>query len=280
MKPRERVELAGLTAPVIIVLVIGFVIPVVSVLALSVRTPEGGVTAGNFINALTSPYYLRAGFRSVVLAVIQTVITLAIATPLAYVMAQAERRLRAVLMILIILPLMTSVVVRSFGWVVLLGPAGPFSGFDWFLTLSRSRQGLLGTEAGMVIAMVQVLIPFAVLPILGVLGRIDRHLEQAARTMGANFWAAIRLVVLPLAKPGIIAAATVVFALSVSSFITPGLIGGKQLPVLAATVYADATVNLNWPVAAAQAVLILFIVLVAMWVLSLFSRQPKEDHGR
>src|SRR3546814_10671336 len=141
---------------------------------------------------------------------------------------------------------MTSVVVRTFGWVVLMGPAGLLPQIPLTGALVPGTQGFLGTEVGVVIAMVQVLLPFAVLSILGVMSGIGRQLEEAARTMGAGYWRTIGTVVLPLSRPGIVAGASLVFVLSVSSFITPRLIGGAPIPVFAQTIYVDATINLAW----------------------------------
>ncbi len=131
---------------------------------------------------------------------IQTVITLIIAIPLSYVMARAGSKVRSFLLIVVILPLMTSVVVRTFGWVVLMGPSGLLMKIPGAEFLVGGTQGFLGTETGVVIAMVQVLLPFAVLSILGVVSGIRPQLEEAARTLGAGFWRTLWHVVLPLSR--------------------------------------------------------------------------------
>ncbi|MFM1728168.1 ABC transporter permease [Prescottella soli] len=179
-------------------------------------------------------------------------------------MAGLSAKARAFMMIATILPLMTSVVIRTFGWVILMGPSGPLAKIPGFLDLSQARQGLLGTELGVNIAMVQVLVPFAVLSVLGVINGIDGRLREASRTMGASFLGTFRHVVLPLALPGIVSGATLCFALSISSFITPNLIGGAQLPVIAGFIYHDATVSNDIPFAATQAVLILAVVVITI----------------
>lgn len=257
-----------LVLPALLLLVIGFAIPVASMLVSSVTEAGGikGLTLDNYQRFFETEFYLRAGLRSLKLSLIQTAVCLALAIPLAYIMARAGSRLRTALLVLVILPLMTSVVVRTFGWVVLMAPNGLLGG---------NGQGLLGTETGIIIAMVQVLLPFAVLTILGVITGIDAQLEEAARTMGASFWSTMRHVVIPLAAPGILAGGTLVFALSISSFITPNLIGGARLPVLASTIYTDATVNLDWPFAAAQSVVLLAAVLVALMATARLGRGRK-----
>ncbi|MDA3146175.1 ABC transporter permease [Leucobacter sp. UCMA 4100] len=265
MKSTRR-EPLFLLLPAIALLVVGFVAPVSGMLLMSVQSPAGGFTLEQFTKLFDSGYHLQAAWRSLRLGLMQTLVTIAIALPISYIMVRAKAWLRSFLLIVIILPLMTSVVVRTFGWLVLMGPNGllmQIPGMQW---LVKGSQGFLGTEVGIVVAMVQVLLPFAVLTILGVMSGISPRLEEASRTMGAGFWRTLWFVILPLTKPGIIGAASLVFVLSVSSFITPRFIGGTQIPVFAQTIYVDATTNFNWPFAAAQAVVLfagVMLVLVA-----------------
>ncbi|MDZ8274650.1 ABC transporter permease [Microbacterium aquimaris] len=273
MSARTRKEPWLLLLPAAALLGIGFVTPVAGMLLMSVQTPAGGFTLENFARLFSSEYYMQAAWRSLRLGVIQTVVTLIIAIPLSYIMARAGSRLRSFLLIVVILPLMTSVVVRTFGWVVLMSPAGPLMQIPGLQELVGGTQGLLGTEVGIVIAMVQVLLPFAVLSILGVMAGISPQLEEASRTLGAGFWRTLRTVVLPLSVPGILAGASLVFVLSVSSFITPRFIGGVQIPVFAQTIYVDATTNLDWPFAAAQAVLLFAGVMLVLAAVARIGKQ-------
>lgn len=273
MSVRTRKEPWLLLLPAILLLALAFIAPVAGMLLMSVQSPAGGFTIENFTRLFTSEYHLQAALRSLRLGVIQTAITLALAIPLSYVMARSGSKVRSFLLIVVILPLMTSVVVRTFGWVVLMGPSGLLMQIPGADLLVGGNQGFLGTETGVVIAMVQVLLPFAVLSILGVISGIGPQLEEASRTLGAGFWRTLWHVVLPLAVPGIVAGATLVFVLSVSSFITPRFIGGSQIPVFAQTIYVDATTNLDWSFAAAQAVLLFAGV---MFVLAATSRLGKQ----
>lgn len=273
MSIRTRKEPWLLLLPAIVLLAMGFVTPVAGMLLMSVQSSAGGFGLENFTRLFTSEYHLEAAWRSLRLALIQTIVTLALAFPLSYIMARAGSRLRSFLLMVIILPLMTSVVVRTFGWVVLMGPAGLLMKVPGLDMLVEGTQGFLGTEAGIVIAMVQVLLPFAVLSILGVLGGIGPQLEEASRTLGAGFWRTLAHVVVPLSIPGVVAGASLVFVLSVSSFITPRFIGGAQIPVFAQTIYVDATTNLNWPFAAAQAVLLFAGVMLVLMATARLGKQ-------
>ncbi len=266
MNERTRKEPLLLLLPAALLLLLGFVTPVSAMLLMSVQSPAGGFTLDNFQRLFDSGYNLQAAWRSLRLGIVQTVVTILIALPLSYLMSRASSKLRSFLLIVVILPLMTSVVVRTFGWVVLMGPNGLMMKVPGAELLVKGTQGFLGTEAGVSIAMIQVLLPFAVLSILGVVSGIKPQLEEAARTLGAGYWRSLWHVVLPLTLPGIVAGASLVFVLSVSSFITPRFIGGAQIPVFAQTIYVDATTNLDWPFAAAQAVMLfagVMLVLIA-----------------
>ncbi|MFC9514335.1 ABC transporter permease [Nocardiaceae bacterium NPDC056970] len=261
---RRSAEPWLLVLPLIALLLIAFVIPVARTLLASFTTDSSGFTLDNFARFFGSSVSLGASERSLRMAFVQTIVSVVIAVPLAYIMAGLSAKARAFMMIATILPLMTSVVIRTFGWVILMGPSGPLAKIPGFLELSQARQGLLGTELGVNIAMIQVLVPFAVLSVLGVVNGIDGRLREASRTMGASFVGTFRHVVLPLALPGIVSGATLCFALSISSFITPNLIGGAQLPVIAGFIYHDATVSNDIPFAATQAVLILAVVVITI----------------
>ena len=261
---RDRIEDLALASPGILLLALAFVLPLVEMLRLSVVGDGGGFTSEHFIRFVTDTYYLGVAWRTVYLSLLITAICAVIGFPLAYVMARVTPRLRLWLIVLIILPLMTSVVVRTFGWMVLLGRGGliPFS--LWKMGFVGRNFTLMHTEAAIVIGMVQVLLPFTTLSILGVVMKIDHRLEEASRTMGASFFATLRTVILPLAMPGILAGSLLAFTLSVSSFVTPSLLGGVRLPVVAGSIYDAATKTLEWNFAAAQSVILLAGVLLAL----------------
>lgn len=261
---RDRTEDLVLAGPGILLLALAFVYPIAEMLRLSVIDANGAFTLHHYTRFLTDSYYLGIIWRTVYLSVIITVICAAVGFPLAYVMARVGPSLRLWLIVLIILPLMTSVVVRTFGWMVVLGRGGLIPWSLWQMGLVGRNFSLMQTETAIVIGMVQVLIPFTTLSILGVVMKIDTRLEEAARTMGAGFLATLRTVVLPLAMPGILAGSILAFTLSASSFVTPSLLGGVRLPVVAGSIYEAATKTLEWNFAAAQSVILLAGVLLAL----------------
>jgi putative spermidine/putrescine transport system permease protein len=271
----DRTENLLLVLPGLLLLALAFFLPIFQMLALSVSGPAGP-TLDHFAKFLGDPYYLGILWRTVRLSLIITLVCAAVGFPLAYIMARVGPTLRLWLIIMVILPLMTSVVVRTFGWMVLLSRSGLVPDMLRSLGLAGRSFALMHTETAIVIGMVQVLLPFTTLSILGVITRIDPQLEEAARTMGCSFLQAIRSVVLPLSLPGIVAGSLLAFTLSASSFVTPNLLGGARIQVLAASIYNSVTQTLDWPFAAAQAV-ILFVGIVL--VLIPYIRLTARPHG-
>lgn len=259
---RGLVEPLVLVTPGIALLFGAFLFPVGQILILSVAPPADGLGMwANFARFFADDYYLRVAWRTFRLSCLITLITALIGFPLAYVMARAPRWLAFLLLLLTVLPLMTSVVVRTFGWMMVLGRGGPVTELLQLLGFGARAAVLLHTETGIVVAMVQVLLPFMVLTTLGVIAGIHPYLEDAARTMGASFYRTLRHVVLPLSAPGLVSGSLLVFAISMSSFITPNLVGGVRLPVMAGAIYQQAIHTLDWSFAAAQSTLLLVAVL-------------------
>lgn len=251
----DRRETFLLLLPGLALLVLGFLLPILRMLMLSVLDADG-LSLANFARFFQDSYYPLILWRTVWLSAIITAITAIIGFPLAYIMSRVEPKVRLWLVVMVILPLMTSVVVRTFGWMVMLGRSGPIAATLRDLGLVGRGFSLMHTEAAIVLGMVQVLLPFMVLTLLGVLTRLDPRLEEAARIMGCSFLSSLRNVVLPLSLPGVVAGSLLVFTLSASSFVTPSLLGGARIEVLAGSVYKSVTQTLDWNFAAAQAVIL------------------------
>ncbi|MDF1775478.1 MAG: ABC transporter permease [Rhizobiaceae bacterium] len=269
----DRLENMALVMPGLLLLGLAFILPVLQMLVLSVSGPDG-FTLEHFTRFLSDSYYLGILWRTVRLSALITLITALIGFPLAYIMAKSGPRLRLWLTLIVILPLMTSVVIRTFGWIVLLGRSGMIPSMLRDLGLVGRSFSIIQTESAIVIGMVQVLLPFMTLSVLGVVMSIDGRLEEAARTMGCSFMKTIRTVVLPLSLPGIVAGGLLVFTLSASSFVTPSLLGGSRIQVLAGSIYNAVTQTLEWEFAAAQAVILFVgVALVLVPYLSVTGRR-------
>lgn len=266
----ERAPSEGLVTPVLITpsiaLLLGaFFFPIGQVLILSLAPPAEGLSIWtNFARFFADDYYVTVAARTLRLSAIIALICVVIGFPLAYAISKASQKLRLFLLIVTVLPLMTSVVIRTFGWMIVFGRGGVLSDVLQMFGMSARSSVLLHTETGLVVAMVQVMLPFMVLTTLGVLNSIHPHLEQASRTMGAGFYRTLWHVLLPLSTPGIASGAILVFTISISSFVTPSLVGGVRLPVMAGAIYQQATRDLDWGFAAAQSVLLLTGALVLL----------------
>ncbi len=271
----DRTENLLLALPGLVLLVLAYFLPIGQMLALSISGREGP-TLEHFARFLSDPFYIGILWRTVRLSLLITFICALLGFPFAYIMARVGPRLRMWMVVAVILPLMTSVVVRTFGWMVLLSRNGMVSQIARDLGWAERNFQLMHSESAIVIGMVQVLLPFMTLSILGVISRLDTRLEEAARTMGGSFLDTMRSVVLPLSLPGIVAGSLLVFTLSASSFITPSLMGGARIQVLAGSVYKSVTQTLEWPFAAAQAVILFVGVLL---VLIPYVKMTARPHG-
>ena len=260
-------EPAFLLMPGVAFLALAFFFPALQMLAQSFIASDGETTRlslEHYAKFFVDDFYLGVAFRTFRLSILITGLCILLGFPLALIIWRSGSAVRTSLIILIVLPLMTSVVIRTFGWLVILGPGGLFSWTLQSLGLIAKPISLMHTETGIVIAMVQVLLPFLVLTLLGSLNQIPPQLGEAARVMGAGFLGTVRHVFLPLSLPGLVSGSLLVFALSISSFITPSLVGGVRLPVMAGSIYQQVTGSFDWGFGAALAVILLTVTLLAI----------------
>jgi putative spermidine/putrescine transport system permease protein len=263
----------GLLAPAMLVLVGLFVLPVGLLARYSFyRVAPGGIMVPawvmeNYTRFLLDPVHLRLLWTTARLALLVTALTLVLGYPLAYGLARTRSaKARALGVTVLLIPLMTSVVVRSYGWMVLLASSGLVNRLLLGLGLVDRPVQLLYTPRGVVIALAEVLLPFMVLSIMPVIQGIDESLEEASQSLGGGVLATFRHVLLPLSMPGVATGSLLVFVLSVGAFATPRLVGGPTTEVVTVFIY-EQTMNLfNWPVGAATSLILLGLVLGATWI--------------
>ncbi|MGN6667649.1 MAG: ABC transporter permease [Trinickia sp.] len=230
---------------------------------------------GNYVNVLTSPYYQTIFLRTFGIAALTTVLCAAIGAPEAYVLSKMRDPWRSSFLLVILAPLLVSVVVRAFGWSMLLGPAGVVNQALGVLGLGPYK--LEYTTFAIVIALVHVMLPFMVIPVWTALQKLDPQTEQAALSLMASPATTLRRVVLPQIMPGVLSGSLMVFGLSASAFAIPGLLGGRRLKVAATAVYDEFLSSLNWPLGATIALLLLAANLVIMLT---YSRLLERRYGR
>lgn len=204
-----------------------------------------------------------------------TALSLLLGLPLAYAYTLAPARWQGLLMLLIVLPLLTSAVVRTFAWVVILGRQGIVNNGLLELGWISEPIRLLYTPAAVVVALAQIELPLMVLPLITALLNIDPNLRQASLALGAGHWRTLWQVTLPLAVPGLLAGSLLVFASSVSAFVTQTLVGGGQHILMPFYMYQQAIQANDYPFAAAVAVLLLVSVLAVVTIINTLGRRAK-----
>lgn len=255
---RRRSTLLLLGLPAVVVLLVFFVVPALRLFWLSVSTPDPGL--GNYAGLAADGVAATVVLRTLGMAVLVTAICVLCAYPYAFLMTIVGTRWRAVLTALVLLPFWTSLMARTFAWVVLLQDTGPVNGLLAALGLGPVR--LLGTPTGVSIAMAQVMLPFMVLPIYSAMRGIDRRLVDAAMGLGARpMWAFLR-VYLPLSLRGVAAGATLVMVLSLGFYVTPALVGSPQQSMLAQLISVQVNQLVDFGAAGALAVTLLVVTLV------------------
>jgi ABC-type spermidine/putrescine transport system permease subunit I len=249
---RDRL-LAALGVPAFAMLALLFAYPVLRLMALSLE--DGSLEW--YEKALGERLYLEVYFITVRIAVIVTVTTLLLSYPLAYFLATTTRLAAALGFALVILPLWTSILVRTYAWMVLLGRNGVINKSLLAVGLVEEPLALLHNELGVVIGMVHVLMPYMVLPIYAAMRRVDPDLIQAAEGLGAGSVRIFCRIFLPLSAQGIYAGSILVFVLSIGFFITPALLGGGRVIMIAVLIEQQVREVLNWPFAGALSTVLL-----------------------
>jgi putative spermidine/putrescine transport system permease protein len=270
---RSTVPLAiGLLLPIAAVNAIGFFAPVAYLVRMSFNEATGGgglreaVTLANYVAFITDPFYLELIARSIAFAVMITGLTLILSYPIAFFIHRSDARWRSLLTIVAISPLLVSAVVRTYGWMVILGDQGLVNGLLRLAGVIDRPFRLINNTTGVVIGLVEILMPYMVLALMSGFGRLDRTYEEAAQSLGAGPLTTFRRIVLPLTLPGIALGCLLCFVLAISSFITPKLLGGGRVFLLATEIFDQAIVLLNWPLAATMSIAVLVIFGLALVV--------------
>jgi putative spermidine/putrescine transport system permease protein len=219
--------------------------------------------------------YLRVMGRTLRISVFVTIITLLLAFPLAALMARTRGLLLAILLLAVLLPLWTSLLVRTAAWVILLQNEGLINDFLIAIGVVSQPLQLIFNRTGVVIAMTHVLLPFMVLPIYSVLLGIPRNLMPAASSLGASRLRAFRHVLLPLVLPGLLSGSLLVFMVALGYYITPALVGGAEDQMISSVIAFFATGTANWGMAGALGLILLVTTTALYLVYGRLSRSPQ-----
>jgi putative spermidine/putrescine transport system permease protein len=265
-----RVNSLGLLIlPSALLFALFFFLPIGLMAVMSVLTgnpvvmPNVAVTAKHYARIGNDSYYLEVIWTTIRIGLWTTLVALLIGYPLAHWMARIKSRTgHALLLMAVLAPMLTGIVVRTFAWMTLLSDKGVINQILISLGLITKPLQLMYNETGIVIGLVHIYVPFMVLTLTGVIGRIDERLEQAAENLGATPWRAFLEVTLPLSLPGILAGSLLVFALAISAYVTPILLGGFQIMTLPILIYQQISANFNIGFAAALGMVLLAISLL------------------
>jgi putative spermidine/putrescine transport system permease protein len=267
----KRLMPAALLLPSLLFLAVFFALPALGLVSYSVLTQAADGTIGlpltleHYWHFFATPLYARVLLTTLEISVITTAIAIVLGYPVALVMVRSSPLIRQAITMVVIAPLIVSVVVRTYGWQLILGN-GPTGILNWLLLksgITKSPVALLYSETAVVIGSLHVFFPMMVLPLASALGKIDPRLEDAARTLGATAWRTFRRITLPLSLPGLTVGCTLVFSLTAGSFVTPAILGGTSGQMLGVLVEQQILIVYNWPFGAACATVLVAIVLGA-----------------
>src|ERR1700730_6022977 len=267
----RRLTAVALLSPSMLFLAMFFALPALGLISYSFLTQASDGTVGlpltleHYRHFFATPLYSRVLRTTIEISLITTALAIVLGYPVALVMVRSPPLIRQTITIIVIAPLVVSVVVRTYGWQLILGN-GPTGILNWMLLntgIIRSPVALLYSETAVVIGSLHVFFPMMVLPLASALGKIDPRLEDAARTLRATAWRTFRRIILPLSLPGLTVGCTLVFSLTAGSFVTPAILGGTSGQMLGVLVEQQILIVYNWPFGAACATVLVAIVLGA-----------------
>ena len=273
MERRKQAILLAL--PASLALLFFFILPMVYIL---IRTLTENGTA-DFTEFFIYPFYLDILWTTIRVSLVSTAVSLLLGYPTAYYMARTTSRLKQAMVIVILFPFLVSAVVRSYGWMVILGTNGLLNQLLLGLGLISEPLKLLNTEAAVIIGMIHLLIPYMILSLVGVLQSIDPNVEYAAYSLGASPMTTFRKVVFPLSTPGIISGCVLVFTMSMTSYVTPKLLGGSKFRMMATMVVQEINVNFDWGAASAISYILLAVILAVQVVVVLVTGRYMKRMG-
>lgn len=263
-----------LALPLTALFAAGFLGPLAVLVTVSLFAEPEMATLGlrQYATVVGDAFHLRTLTDTLLLGAKATAVCLLFGYPLAWVTARARPPVQALLLFVVVLPILTSVVVRTFAWIVILGRQGILNKLALALGLAREPLRLLYSEVGVVMVLAQVQMPLMVLPLVTTLQRLDPHLADASAALGAGRWRTFWRVIAPLSLPGVVAGCILVYAACTTAFITQTLIGGARLLYMPLFIYQQATGAQNWPLAAAASVVFMVSVLAVVWLLNRVDR--------
>ncbi len=252
-----------LTLPLALLFGVFFVAPLCVLLGVSFQ-------ADGYSRFFSDSFNVSILLDTLILGVKATVLCLLFGYPVAWIAARSSPRMQSILLFIVVLPIMTSVVVRTFAWIVILGRQGVLN--QIVTALGHEPLRLLFSQTGVIVVLAQVQMPLMVLPILTVMSRLDPNLADASAALGAGAWRTLWRVTIPLSLPGVLAGCILTYAACVTAFVTQSLIGGARLIYMPLQIYQQAVGANNWPFAAALSIIFMVAVLIVVLLLNTLAK--------
>jgi len=266
----ERLRLFGLSSPALLLILIILVIPVGWLFFVSFIGADGSFSLENYARMINSKSYARIFRTTFEVSFLTTILCILIGYPLAYFMSQLPSRVANLCMITVLLPFWTSLLVRTYAWLVLLQKRGLVN--DWAISAGLWEEPIkfVHNLNGTLIGMVHIMLPFLILPVYGAMKAIDRDYLKAAANLGASPVRSFWTVFFPLTTPGLFAGALMVFVLCLGFFVTPAVLGGGKVIMVSMKIVSNIELFVNWGAASALGVILLIITIATLWIASRF----------
>jgi len=269
---REHWQLLGLSGPALALVLLTMVLPIGWLFGLSFLADDGSLSLMHYRRMVEQPSYARIFGATFQVSLLTTGLCILLGYPLAYVLSQLPRRVANLCLIAVMLPFWTSLLVRTYAWLVLLQRRGLIN--TWGIELGWWDQPLplVHNMAGTLIGMVHIMLPFLVLPVLNSMRSIDQECMKAAANLGASPTRAFWTVFLPLSLPGLFAGALLVFVICLGFYVTPAVLGGGKIIMVSNQIANDIELFFTWGAASSLGVVLLVSTMVLLWLASRLTR--------
>ncbi len=272
---KEKRNVIFMALPCTIMLLVAFIIPMIYTFIKALMTDN----LTYYVKFFTDPFYLKIFKNTVILSLKTTLLSLILGYPAAYFIARTKSKIKGILIVATIFPFLVSAVIRAYGWMVILGSSGLLNQFLLNVGLIDEPLQIMYTETSVMIGMAQLLLPYMILAITGVIQSIDQNVENAARSLGANPIQTFFKVTLPLSSPGVVSGCILVFTMGMTSYITPQLLGGAQYLTMTTLIYNQIKTTYNLEFANAICYILVFAILVFQIVSNGFSNSVNKRLG-
>ena len=264
----ERLTFFGLTLPYLLMVTALIVIPVGWLFYLSFIGRDGSLSFENYERMMKSKPYIRIFLTTFKISILTTIICAAIGYPLAYFMSQLSRKWANICMIGVLIPFWTSLLVRTYAWLVLLQKKGLLNNMAIEMGLISEPIKIVHNTTGTLIGMVHIMLPFLILPLYANMRAIDKDALKAASSLGATPTRAFWTVFFPLSLPGLLAGLLIVFVLCLGFYVTPAILGGGRVIMAAMKISSNIELYFSWGAASALGVVLLVVTGIILFIAS------------